>query len=42
VVARIERTGRRALAIQADSSDPDAVTEAVQRAVRELGRWTSW
>jgi NAD(P)-dependent dehydrogenase (short-subunit alcohol dehydrogenase family) len=38
VAARIERTGRRALTIQADSSDPDAVTEAVERAVRELGR----
>jgi NAD(P)-dependent dehydrogenase (short-subunit alcohol dehydrogenase family) len=38
VAARIERTGRRALTIQADSADPDAVTEAVERAVRELGR----
>ncbi|HEY1969908.1 MAG TPA: SDR family oxidoreductase [Pseudonocardia sp.] len=38
VVERIQRTGRRAVAIQADSADPDAVTEAVERAVRELGR----
>jgi len=38
VAARIERTGRRALAIQADSSDSGAVTEAVQRAARKLGR----
>jgi 3-oxoacyl-[acyl-carrier protein] reductase len=38
VVEGIERTGRRALAIQADSADPDAAAGAVERTVRELGR----
>lgn len=38
VVAEIEARGRRGLAIQADSADPDAVTHAVERAAGELGR----
>ncbi|WP_028926640.1 SDR family NAD(P)-dependent oxidoreductase [Pseudonocardia acaciae] len=38
VVERIERTGRRALAIQADSADQEAVAGAVDRTAAELGR----
>ncbi|MCF6425477.1 SDR family NAD(P)-dependent oxidoreductase [Amycolatopsis tucumanensis] len=38
VVAKIEATGRRALAIQADSADTDAVTAAVDRVAARLGR----
>jgi NAD(P)-dependent dehydrogenase (short-subunit alcohol dehydrogenase family) len=38
VAARIEATGRRAITIQADNADPDAVADAVERTVRELGR----
>ncbi|MEU0512378.1 SDR family oxidoreductase [Amycolatopsis sp. NPDC006125] len=38
VVAKIEATGRHALAIQADSADPDAVTAAVDRVAARLGR----
>jgi NAD(P)-dependent dehydrogenase (short-subunit alcohol dehydrogenase family) len=38
VVERITSAGGRAVAIQADSADQDAVTEAVERTVRELGR----
>jgi NAD(P)-dependent dehydrogenase (short-subunit alcohol dehydrogenase family) len=38
VAERITRAGGRAVAIQADSADPDAVAEAVERTVRELGR----
>ncbi|MGK5554221.1 SDR family NAD(P)-dependent oxidoreductase [Actinomadura kijaniata] len=37
VVAEIERRGRRALAIRADSADPDAVTAAVERTAAGLG-----
>ncbi|MBO0877673.1 MAG: SDR family NAD(P)-dependent oxidoreductase, partial [Pseudonocardia sp.] len=38
-VARgIERAGRRALAIQADSADPDAVAETVDQVAAALGR----
>ena len=37
VVKVAEALGVRALAIQADSADPQAVTEAVERTVRELG-----
>lgn len=37
VAAKIEVTGRRALAIQADSSDPEAITRAVDTAVTDLG-----
>ncbi|WP_067826000.1 SDR family NAD(P)-dependent oxidoreductase [Actinomadura kijaniata] len=37
VVAEIERRGRRALAIRADSADPGAVTAAVERTAAELG-----
>lgn len=37
VVAAIERAGRRGVAIQADSADPDAVKRAVQEAVDTLG-----
>jgi 3-oxoacyl-[acyl-carrier protein] reductase len=39
VVAEIEATGRRGLAIAADSADPDAVTAAVERAAAEFGRF---
>ncbi|MFZ5672750.1 MAG: SDR family NAD(P)-dependent oxidoreductase [Pseudomonadota bacterium] len=38
VVAEIEALGRTALAIQADSADPQAVRRAVAQAVQELGR----
>lgn len=38
VVAAIQAEGRRALAIRADSADPDAVTAAVERTVAEFGR----
>jgi len=37
VVAAIERAGRRGVAIQADSADPDAIKRAVQEAVETLG-----
>jgi 3-oxoacyl-[acyl-carrier protein] reductase len=38
VVAGIERTGRRGLALRADSADPAAVAAAVHEAVARLGR----
>lgn len=38
VIAGIERTGRRGLAIAADNADPAAVRAAVERTVAELGR----
>lgn len=38
VVAGIEETGRRALAIQADSADHASVTAAVEEVVRQFGR----
>ncbi|WP_368564297.1 3-oxoacyl-ACP reductase family protein [Pseudoxanthomonas sp. UTMC 1351] len=38
VSAAIEQYGRRALAIAADSADPRAVIDAVERTVAELGR----
>ena len=38
VVDKIEAMGRRALAIQADSADRDAVAAAVDRVAAELGR----
>jgi len=38
VVGRIERRGRRGLAIAADSADPAAVVAAVERTADELGR----
>ncbi|HSI80270.1 MAG TPA: SDR family oxidoreductase [Solirubrobacterales bacterium] len=38
VVDAIEATGRRGVAIEADSADADAVTAAVDRAAAELGR----
>jgi len=37
VVESIEETGRRAVAIQADSADPDAITRSVSEAVAGLG-----
>src|SRR5690606_9164711 len=37
LVKAIEKTGRRAVAIQADSADPKAITRSVSRAVSELG-----
>ena len=38
VVEAIKQTGRRALAIRADSANEEAVTSAVERAAAELGR----
>jgi 3-oxoacyl-[acyl-carrier protein] reductase len=38
VVKQIEGYGRRALAVQVDCADPEAVTAAVERAVAEFGR----
>jgi 3-oxoacyl-[acyl-carrier protein] reductase len=38
VVRDVEGHGRKALAIQADSGDPDALTGAVDRAAKALGR----
>jgi 3-oxoacyl-[acyl-carrier protein] reductase len=38
VVERIEATGRRAVAVAADSADPTAVRAAVERAADDLGR----
>ncbi|MER7349538.1 SDR family oxidoreductase [Streptomyces aurantiacus] len=38
VVAEVEAAGRRALAIEADAADADAVREAVARAAAGLGR----
>ncbi|GAA0939474.1 SDR family NAD(P)-dependent oxidoreductase [Pseudonocardia zijingensis] len=38
VVREVEGLGRRALALRADSADPDAVRAAVDRTVAELGR----
>jgi len=38
VVDEVERQGRRGLLIEADSADPAAVTNAVQRTASELGR----
>jgi 3-oxoacyl-[acyl-carrier protein] reductase len=38
VVKAIERTGRKAIAIQADATDADAVTAAVDKTVATLGR----
>lgn len=38
VAAAIENSGRRALTIAADSADPQAVIDAVERTVAELGR----
>src|SRR6516165_7194123 len=38
VVTEIERGGGKALAIQADAADADAVRNAVDRTVRTLGR----
>lgn len=38
VVADVAARGRRAVAIQADAEDPDAVRAAVDRAAAELGR----
>ena len=37
VVKSIESTGRRAVAIQADSADPEAITRSVSEAVSALG-----
>jgi len=38
VVAEVEGRGRRALSIAADSGDPAAVSDAVEKTVAELGR----
>lgn len=37
VVSSIEKLGRRGLAVQADSADPDAIKQAVQETVEKLG-----
>ena len=37
VVSEIERTGRKSLAIRADSADPEAVKRAVEETVAGLG-----
>src|SRR3979490_2239273 len=38
VVKEIERTGRKAIAIQADATDADAVKAAVEKTVTTFGR----
>ncbi|MGH3313129.1 MAG: 3-oxoacyl-ACP reductase family protein [Streptomyces sp.] len=38
VASRIEKLGSRAVAVRADSADPDAIRAAVEAAVSELGR----
>lgn len=38
VVARIEESGRRGIAVRADSADTAALVDAVERTVAELGR----
>ena len=38
VVQSIQASGRRGLALQADSADPDAVVAAIERTVAEFGR----
>lgn len=38
LVAEIEKTGRKAIAIQADSADADAVAAAVEKTVTKLGK----
>src|ERR1700686_1134525 len=38
VVAEIERAGRKAIAIQADAADADAVNAAVEKTVAAVGR----
>ncbi|MCO5968612.1 SDR family NAD(P)-dependent oxidoreductase [Actinoallomurus soli] len=38
VVTKIEATGRRGMAVQADAADPQAVVAAVDRVAAELGR----
>ncbi|MEW1891324.1 MULTISPECIES: SDR family oxidoreductase [unclassified Streptomyces] len=38
VVAAVEATGRRAVALRADSADPEAAASVVHRAAAELGR----
>src|SRR3984885_12647877 len=39
VVKAIERAGQKAIAIQADAIDADAVTEAVEKTVTAAARW---
>lgn len=39
VVAEIRAAGRRGIAIAADSSDPQAVSDSVERTAREFGRF---
>src|SRR5687768_12160078 len=38
VVADVEAAGRKGVAIRADSGDPKLLTDAVDRAAKELGR----
>src|SRR5947208_16257229 len=36
--AKVESTGRRCIAVEADVADPDACTRVVEQAVSELGK----
>ena len=42
VVKEIERRGGKAIAIQADAADADAVKAAVEKAVTTSADWMSW
>jgi len=42
VIKEIERDGGKAVAIQADAADADAVRNAVDKTVTTLGRSTCW
>ena len=42
VIKEIERAGQKAIAIQADAADADAVNAAVEKTVAAFGRLTSW
>ncbi len=42
VVREIERAGRKAIAIQAEATDAEAVKGAVDKTVASFGRLTYW
>jgi len=42
IVKEIESGGGKAIAIQADAADPNAVTAAVERLLRPLADWMCW
>ncbi len=42
VVKEIEKRGGKAVAIQADAADAEAVKAAVEKAVAALGSWMCW